>query len=293
MWRPDPTTPVLDEQSFRLLRDLVHRHSGLWFRDDAMYLVERRLGPRLQALGLRDFEAYHQHLLFSPERAEELEGAVELLTTNETYLYREPLQLQAFRTEILPRVARELAGRRQLRILSAGCSTGEEPYTIAVLVKESRLFAGWDVEIVGADLSRRCIAQAKLGAYPESAFRSPEAEVLRPWFELRGGKWIVAEELRRSVRFVRENLVAPRALSTVGLLDVVLCRNVLIYFDADARKRALRRLYERMRGGGWLLLGHSESLLGSTADFELEHLREDLVYRRPAGPVGAGPEDGA
>ena len=292
MWRPDPSTPVLDEQAFRLLRDLVHRHSGLWFRDDAMYLVERRLSPRLQALGLPDFEAYHRHLLFSPERTEELEGAVELLTTNETYLFREPLQLGAFRNEILPRLAHELAPRRQLRILSAGCSTGEEAYTIAVLVKESGLFEGWAVEIVGADLSRRCLAQAKLGAYPESAFRSPEAEVLRRWFELRGGKWVVDEELRRSVRFQRENLVSPRALASVSLLDVVFCRNVLIYFDGDARKRALHRLYERMRPGGWLLLGHSESLLGLTADFELEHLREDLVYRRPAGIAGAAPEDG-
>jgi chemotaxis protein methyltransferase CheR len=290
MWRPDPNTPVLHEDAFRLLRELVHGYSGLWFRDETMYLVERRLGARVSALGLPGFEAYHRYLLYDPARAEELEDAVELLTTNETYLFREPLQLAAFTGEILPRLARDLAGRRQLRLLSAGCSTGEEAYTIAVLVRESGLFEGWDVEVVGTDISRRCIAQARVGAYPESAFRSPEAERLRRWFQLRGGKWVVDEEIRRSVRFVRDNLLAPRTLATVPPLDVVFCRNVMIYFDVEARRKALRRMHERMRPGAWLLLGHSESLLGVTADFELVHLREDLVYRRPQGLAGTVPE---
>ena len=289
MWRPDPSTPVLTEEAFRLLRDLVHAHCGLWFRDDLAYLVERRLGARVVALGLPGFEAYHRHLVHDPGRAEELEMAVELLTTNETYLFRQPLQLGAFAREVLPRLAAELAGRRQLRILSAGCSTGEEVYTIAALVKESGLFEGWDVELFGADLSRRCLAQARLGAYPESAFRSPEAELLRRWFQLRGGKWVVDDELRRPVRFVRENLVSPQALAAVPPLDVVFCRNVIIYFDGEARRRALRRLHERMRPGAWLLLGHSESLMGVTADFELVHLRDDVVYRRPAW---SAPEEG-
>jgi len=291
MWRPDPSAPILHEQQFRLLRDLVHAHSGLWFRDDMMYLVERRLGARVAALGLSGFEAYHHFLLYDPGRSEELEDAVELLTTNETYLFREPLQLEAFQREIMPRLAKDLAGRKQLRVLSAGCSTGEEAYTAAVLVRESGLFEGWDVEVVGCDLSRRCLAQARAGAYAESAFRSPEAERLRRWFQLRGGKWVVEDEIRRSVRFVRENLLGPRALASVPMLDVVFCRNVMIYFDTEARRKVLGRLHARMRPGGWLLLGHSESLLGVTADFELVHLREDLVYRRPPGWTGALPEE--
>jgi chemotaxis protein methyltransferase CheR len=291
MWRPDPSAPVLEEDQFRLLRELVHEHSGLWFREDMAYLVERRLGARVAALGLRGFEAYHRFLLHDPGRAEELEQAVELLTTNETYLFREPRQLDAFAGEILPRLASDLKGRRQLRLLSAGCSTGEEAYTAAVLVRESGLFGGWDVEVIGCDLSRRCLAQAKAGAYAESAFRSPEAERLRRWFQLRGGKWVVDDQIRRGVRFVRDNLLAPRALSTVPPLDVVFCRNVMIYFDTEARRKALRRLYARMRPGAWLLLGHSESLLGVSADFELVHLREELAYRRPPGPPGPLPEE--
>lgn len=282
IWHPSLDTTPMSEEEFRLLRDVVHAHCGLLFRDDTKYLVERRLSPRLQALGLGTFLEYHRFLRFDPGRDAELDEAVDLLTTNETYFYREPHQLDAFAREILPALARSLAGSRRLRILSAGCSSGEEAYTLAVLVKDSGLFERWDVEVTGVDISRRCLAAARAGAYGEHAFRSPEAEPMRRWFRLRGGKWVVDEAIRRMVRFSRENLLDGRALPTVGRVDVVFCRNVMIYFDLAARRRLLRTLHDKLRDGGWLLLGHSESLLNVTADFEIVHLRADLVYRKPA-----------
>jgi chemotaxis protein methyltransferase CheR len=276
----------MTEEEFRLLRDLVHAHCGILFRDESRYLLERRLAPRLAALGLATFAEYHRHLRWDAARAAELDEAVDLLTTNETYFYREPLQLGAFVREILPALEGALARERRLRILSAGCATGEEAYTLAALVKESRRFEGWDVEILGADISRRCVAQARAGAYGEHAFRTPEAAAMRRWFHLRDGRWVVDDALRRMVRFSRENLLDPRALAGVSRVDAVFCRNVMIYFDLPARRRVLRRLHEKLREGGWLLLGHSESLLNVSADFELVHLRDDLVYRRPGGVVG-------
>jgi chemotaxis protein methyltransferase CheR len=282
MWRVD-AGPQMAEEQFRLLRDVVYAHCGLWFRDDSRYLLERRLAPRLQALALPDYSAYHRYLRFDPGAAAELDEATDVLTTNETYFYREPYQLRAFSLEILPALEKANARERRIRILSAGCSTGEEAYTLAVLVRDARLFEGWDVEIVGCDISRRCIAQARAGAYGEHAFRTPEAEPMRRWFQLRGGKWVIDDAIRRMVRFQRENLLDPRALSTVPRLDAVFCRNVMIYFDVEARRRLLRRFHARLRGGGWLLLGHSESLLTLTADFEIVHLTSDLVYRRPSG----------
>jgi chemotaxis protein methyltransferase CheR len=288
MWRADATGPRLTEEEFRLLRDVVYAHCGLWFRDESRYLLERRLGPRLQALALPDFTAYHRFLRFDPGGAGELDEVTDALTTNETYFYREPYQLRAFSQEILPALERANARERRLRILSAGCSTGEEVYTLAVLVRDSGLFEGWDVEIVGSDISRRCIAQALAGSYGEHAFRIPEAEPMRRWFQLRGGKWVIDDAVRRMVRFQRENLLEPRALSTVARLDAVFCRNVMIYFDTQSRRRLLSLLHGKLREGGWLLLGHSESLLNLTADFELVHLTSDLVYRRPGGdPWGA------
>jgi chemotaxis protein methyltransferase CheR len=271
----------MGEEEFRLLRDLVQEHCGICFRDEMRYLLERRLGARLAALGLPSFADYHRYLRFDPGRAAELDEAVELLTTNETYFFREPLQLHAFSREILPELARTRAIERRLRIVSAGCSTGEEPYTLAVLVKDSRLFEGWTVEVVGLDISRRCIGHARAGAYREHAFRSPEAKGIRRWFRLREGRWVVDDAIRRMVRFGTDNLVQPRALATVSMVDVLFCRNVMIYFDAAARRRMLRTFHDKLRPGGWLLLGHSESLVNLTADFELAHLRSDLVYRKP------------
>jgi chemotaxis protein methyltransferase CheR len=278
----------MSEEEFRLLRDLIHAHCGIFFRSDTRYLLERRLGPRLQALGLSSFAEYHRFLRYDPGRAAELDEAVDVVTTNETYFYREPLQLGAFSREILPELARTLAPQRRLRILSAGCSTGEEAYTLAVLVRESRLFEGWDVEVAGADISRRCVDAARVGAYGEHAFRSPEAERMRRWFHLRGGKWVVDEEIRRMVRFGRENLLDPGALAAISRADAVFCRNVTIYFDLGARRRALAKLHEKLRDGGWLLLGHSESLLNVTADFEMVHLTRDLVYRKPLRAAEGG-----
>jgi len=278
----------MSEEEFRLLRAAIHEHCGLWYRDGSAYLLEKRLQPRLQALGLADFAAYHRYLRFDPGREAELDEAADILTTNETYFYREPYQLRAFTREILPALAETNASLRRLRILSAGCSTGEEVYTLAALVKETGLFEGWEVELVGSDISRRCVAQARAGAYGEHAFRMPDAAPMRRWFHLRGGKWVVDEALRSMVRFQRENLVASNALSTVSRLDVVFCRNMMIYFDLEARRTLLKRLHQKMRGGGWLLLGHSESLINVTADFELVHLTNDLVYRKPVGAAEDG-----
>jgi len=278
----------MSEAEFRLLRDLIHAHCGIWFRDDMRFLLERRLSPRLAAHGLTSYLDYHRFVRFDPRGLGELDEATDLLTTNETYFYREPHQLRAFEREILPQLAEQRRAERRLRVLSAGCSTGEEPYTLAILLKASGLFDGWDLEVVGADISRRCLTVARAAAYGEHAFRSTEGDAMRRWFHLRQGKWVLDEAVRKLVRFTAANLLDDRGLASVGRVDAVFCRNVMIYFDASAKKQALRRLHDKLRPGGWLMLGHSESLINVSADFELVHLTNDLVYRRPRGA-----EDGA
>jgi chemotaxis protein methyltransferase CheR len=273
--------PRMTPEEFRLLRELVQDHCGLWFRDESAYLLERRLWPRLQLHGLTDFGQYHRLLRFAPGRRAELETAVELLTTNETYFCREPHQLRAFEEEVLPVLAAENAGSRRLRIWSAGCSTGEEPYTLAILLARSGLFEGWDVDVFGTDLSRRVLATARAGAYGPHSFRSPEADAVKPWLRADGRKWTVSPEIRRTVSFGHLNLLDGAALALVGRVDVVFCRNVMIYFDAATRKRVVASFHEKLREGGFLFVGHSESLLHVTADFELVHFRNDLVHRKP------------
>jgi chemotaxis protein methyltransferase CheR len=275
-----PQRQVLPEQTFRLVRERFHERFGLWFHDDLRFLLELRLGPRLAMLGLRDFDDYQRFLRLDPRGPAELLDAAEVLTTNETYFYREPDQLRAFERELLPALQRERGEARRLRLLSAGCSTGEEVYTLAALLLDSGRFEGWDLEVMGVDLSRRCLARAQAGAFGEQAFRSPEALALRRWFQLQEGRWVADEALLELVRFGAANLLDGQGLPGEPF-DVVFCRNVLLYFDPPARRQVLRQLHARLRPGGWLLLGHAESLLQLNADFEAIHLERELVFRKP------------
>jgi chemotaxis protein methyltransferase CheR len=281
---PEPRA-ALPEQTFRLLREIFHERFGLWFHDDLRFLLELRLGPRLALHGLRDFDAYQRFLRLDPRGPAEIFDAVEVLTTSETYFYREPEQLRALEREILPALELERAGERRLRLLSAGCATGEEVYTLAAQLLDSGRFAGWDLVVHGVDLSRRCLVRALAGSYGEHAFRSPEGMSLRRWFQLREGRWVADEGLRRLVRFGAANLLDGGGLPAEPV-DVILCRNVLLYLDPPARRQVLRHLHARLRPGGWLLLGHAESLLQLSADFELVRLDRELVFRRPRAATG-------
>jgi chemotaxis protein methyltransferase CheR len=292
---------TLRPDEFRLLRDLFAARTGLHFGPEARFSLERRLRERLTVLNLSSFTEYHHLLRFGINAAAEWDEAIELLTTHETYLFREERQLRAFENEILPMLSGIAAARRRLAIWSAGCSTGEEVYTLAAIVHASGLFprdappeSRWDVRIYGSDISRKCVATARRGLYGESSFRATPPEVRDRYFEKvqpqspagpgsggPGGGWRAIQPIRELCHFGQLNLLDEDRTRVLGFADAVFCRNVLIYFDARARKAAIEALYERLNPGGVLLLGHSESLLNVSTAFALLHLRDDLVYRKP------------
>src|SRR5690606_33501251 len=194
----------------------------------------------------------------------------------------EDYQLRAFRDEVLPMLADRARARRRLHLWSAGCSTGEEACTIAMLVLDSGLFEGWDVRVYGTDLSKRCIAAARRGVYGQASFRTTTDEAKERWFVPAGdGLLGVAPAVRALCHFGQMNLLDEERTHLVGRCDVIFCRNVVIYFDAPARRHVIDMFYERLVPGGVLLLGHAESLLNVSTAFELLHLKEDLVYRKP------------
>jgi chemotaxis protein methyltransferase CheR len=273
--------PRIRPDEFRLLRDLVNEYAGLHFDDDAMYLFDRRLGERVAALELASFDEYYKYLRFNIRGQAELEDAIELLTTKETYFFRQEYQFRAFRDEVLPKLGIQAAGRRRLAIWSAGCSTGEEVYTIAIHIHESRLFDEWDVRIIGSDISKTSVAQARRGVYRGASFRATPPDARRAYFVDKPDGSHVVEPVKKLCHFGQLNLLDSTRASIVGRVDVIFCRNVLIYFDVRSRKRVIDNLYERLMPGGYLLLGHSESLLNVSTAFELVHLKEDLVYRKP------------
>ena len=281
-----PDIPMADED-FRLLRDLVYQHFGLYFHEENRYLLEKRLSKRLQQLQLKTFKDYYYLLRYSPQRESELTEVVNILTTNETYFFREDFQLKTFIREILPeiRVQKEREGERRLRIWSAGCSSGEEPYTIAMLLLDLPAFQGWEIEIIGTDISQRVLNLARKGVYGLSAFRTTDDDYRRRFFVEFEGKYKIADRVKNLVTISHLNLFDATKVSLLGKLDVIFCRNVIIYFDASGQKRVIDTFHQRLCPDGFLLLGHSESLMNISNAFSLRHFTHDMVYQRP--PSGA------
>jgi chemotaxis protein methyltransferase CheR len=284
----------LRADEYRLIRDLVSERLGIWFGPESRSSLERRLRERLDVRGLTSFADYYQLLKYSPLASEEWEEAGDLLTTHETYFFREDYQLRAFQQELLPMLAAK--ARRRIQVWSAGCSTGEEAYTIAMLILESGLFdpaQAWDLRVYGSDLSKKCIAAARRGVYGPASFRATPEQARAKWFVPHGAaptesaasstaqQYGVAPAVRGLCHFAQMNLLDEERTHLVGRCDVIFCRNVVLYFDAAARRRVIEMFYERLVPGGVLLLGHAESLLNVSTAFELLHLKEDLVYRKP------------
>jgi len=191
----------LRPNEFRLLRDLVNAQAGLQFDDDALILFDRRLSERLTALHLSGFDEYYKYLRFNVRGPAELEEVLERVTTNETYFFRQEYQLRAFKNEILPRLYEANASRRRLAIWSAGCSTGEEAYTLAILVHESGLFEGWDLRVIGSDICKQNVAFARRGVYRAGAFRTTPIEYRRSYFTEEEDGIHVAETIRKLCYF--------------------------------------------------------------------------------------------
>ncbi len=273
--------PQLSSEDSRLIQELVSEYCGLTHGIDSAFFLERRLAPRLEALGLSNFRDYYYYLRYDPGGPRELEDAVERLTTHETYLFREQYQLDAFTQELVPELAARFAARRRLTVWSAGCSTGEEVYTIAMLLREHERLRGWNVRVIGSDISRKVITKARRAVYGASSFRAITSYWQQKYFRDVEAGLEVREDLRAMCSFGQLNLLATDRYHAIGNCDVVFCRNVLMYLAAPARARIVDGFFDTLSRGGVLLLGHSESLLNVTTRFDLVHLTSDLAYRRP------------
>lgn len=275
----DPRLEMSPEE-LHLLRDLFSQASGFLLREDLKFIAERRLGSRLEVLGLRDFTAYARYLRFDARGADELENAIDLLVPHETYFFREPTQLRCFEQELMPLVEKKNERTRSLQVWSAGCSTGEEPYTLSMLLHDRPTVQGWDLDILGTDLSRKALTAARKAEYGPMALRATTPEQKAKFFEpLEGGRVRLLQPFREPVRFGQLNLLDTSAASLLPRFDVIFCRNVLIYFDQATRRRVVELFFERLNLGGYLLLGHSENLLHLSTRFELVQLEGDQIGR--------------
>jgi chemotaxis protein methyltransferase CheR len=270
----------LPDDVFRLLRDQIYRRTGMWFADSSKYLLQKRLSPRARELNFDSFQKYFYFLQYDPRADAEFDQIFDLVTTNETYFFREPAQLAAFSDEIVPDILLRKPVKK-VRIWSAGCSSGEEPYSIAMLLQENGWYEQATFEIFASDINQSVLARARKGSYRESAFRATSASLREKYFSREAdGSWRLHDDVRNRVQFGRLNLYDEARVSLLGFLDVVFCRNVIIYFDDASKKVVVNNFYNRLNEGGYLLLGHSESLISLSTQFKLRHLKNDMVYQK-------------
>jgi chemotaxis protein methyltransferase CheR len=274
----------LTEEEFRLLRDFVHEQFGLYFDAAHRESLRSRLAPRLALLGLLSFEDYYRHLRFAPERAAEQQRMVSHLTNNETYFFREQPQLTVFADKVLPSLKERRAKRdeKTLRLVSVGCSTGEEALTLAMILFDSgQFFWGWDVQVTGLDVDEAALEKASGGIYHQNSLRAVTSPQLDRHFAPDGNGVKVKDQIRKLVSFRPGNLLDPASYEGLPPLDAVFCRNVLIYFSDETIQRAVRLFHEVLVPGGYLFLGHAESLARVTSAFTPIRFQGAIVYQKP------------
>jgi chemotaxis protein methyltransferase CheR len=281
-----PPPPISDAE-FQVLQDFFYRKTGITFGDSKRYFVDRRLIDRMAATGSDSMRAYMMQLKYQDPAGQELQLLINAMTVNETYFYREEYQFRCLVAAIMPEIvaARMPSEARPIRLWSLPCSTGEEPYSLAI-----QLLENWpdvnkhDIEISASDIDTSVLRQARAGLYEDRSVQNLPASVKARYF-VRGAdaRWQLNRDLRESVDFFTVNLSDRRDMARhAGRFDVIFCRNLLIYFDELSRRQAAEALFDALRPGGFLCLGHSESMSRISALFTVRKFPDAIVYQKPA-----------
>jgi chemotaxis protein methyltransferase CheR len=276
----------VSQEEFIQLRDFIYEKCGIHIAENRKYLIENRLSNRIKELNLKTFGEYYYFLRFDAGKQAELIKLFEVITTNETSFYRNPPQLQIFQDAVLKAELDKLrkAGSRKLRIWSAGCSTGEEPYTLAIILSEvlGMEIASWDIKISANDLSEAVLTAARKGVYGEYALRTTPAAIIARYFSKEGPDYRIDPKLKRLISFGHINLSDKLLVRRVERSQIIFCRNVIIYFDDEMKKQIIESFYDNLLPGGCLFIGHSESLHNISRAFKPEYHSGTIVYRKEA-----------
>ncbi len=284
--QPAPGALNLRDPAFFRIRNLIYQVSGIYEPEDKMYLLASRCSRRMTALHAKTPAEYLEHLTVRGDRENELRLLLNEITIGETYMFRSPQQLEALRTVVLPRAmqAKTALGFKRIRIWSAGCSTGEEAYTVAMFLLElsETMLSGWSFEILATDLNDNALVAAKAGIYSDYALRNITEPLKRKYFRPVDEKHLqVSEKTKSFVRFDRVNLLDDSKMTFLKGMDVIFCCNVLIYFDLTSKRRVIQHFFSNLLPGGYLFLGHAESLYQVDDRFHLVHFPGAIGYMKP------------
>ncbi len=279
--KPEPA-PRLSPEDLQRFCEYIYRRTGMTFGESKRYYIDRRVAERMKAVGDKTFQAYFGRLRSD---GRELERAINAFTINETYFYREEHQLRCLSQALLPRIVADKQPGDRVRIWSNPCSTGEEAYSIAIWLLENwPLVDAYNIEIQGSDIDTQALEAARLGLYNDRAVSRLSSKLVGEYFEPRvEGAVQIIQDIRDSVAFSPVNLIDRASMAGHGTFDIIFCRNVLIYFDEAARRSAAETLFDGLRPGGFLLLGHTEAMSRIDDRFEVVRLEDAIIYQRPEG----------
>jgi chemotaxis protein methyltransferase CheR len=262
-------------ENYRFLQEHVYSRVGIVLEDNKHYLFQSRLAPIVKQLSLGSINDLCA-LLHGQSNAEIGQQVVEAMTTNETYFFRDPTQYEAIRTVLLPKLKQERQATKNLRFWSAAASTGQEAYSLAMLLLEEGL-KGWNIELLGTDFCSKVVKRARSGIYQQiEVNRGLPTPLLVKHFRRSGLDWQLTEPVRRMAHF--ETIDLRKSMRTLGPFDLVFCRNVMIYFDNETKRKIMKELHSTLFRGGWLLLGGAETAFGLDEWFDRQTVGNTTVY---------------
>jgi chemotaxis protein methyltransferase CheR len=275
-------TPTISDEEFLKFRDFFYRKTGIFFEETKHYFVDKRLVERIQATGNDNFRSYFVMLRFETSGAE-LQALINLMTVNETYFFREEYQFTCLVNSILEEVAQHKPRNESIKIWSVPSSSGEEPYSLAIYLLEHWARADdYNIELIASDIDTVILERARQGRYDKRSIQHLPEPLLRKYFTtLLNGQYQINEDLRNSVEFTLVNITDLAQMRGYRDFDVVFCRNLLIYFDDTSRRIAAESLFNALRPGGFICLGHSESMSRITPLFKVRKFPEAIVYQKP------------
>ncbi len=277
-------TPKLSNEEFKQLTSFIYEKTGISIPPRRKYLIENKLGKRLNELNIKTYSDYIKYLKFSPQKETEFKKLCELITINETCFFRDIKQLTLFKNIILPEMLkkRQEQGSKSLTIWSAGCSSGEEPYTLGIILHEVLKVSiiGWNIKIYANDLSPAMLFKARKGIYNEYSLRTTPENIKKKYFTVTKEGYKIHPKVQKLVNFQLINLADPRDVKKIPKSDIIFCRNVIIYFDDAVKKKVLSHFYENLKDDGYLFLGYSESIHRITKLFKPQIKPGGIVYQK-------------
>jgi len=282
---PKGSAQKISDKDFEQLRDYIYNVCGIYFHSSKKYFLESRLARRMECTGSKTHADYLQFVLGGVTGSTELKKLLDEITTNETCLFRNMPQLNALETKLLPEIVavKGKIGFKKLRIWSAGSSSGEEAYTMAMLLLEKRntLLKDWIIEIIGTDINETVIGQAKEGIYNSYSVRNTPDFYLKKYFkEEAPGKFVLSPEVKKLATFNQLNLYDDNKMLFMKSFDFIFCANVLIYFDTASKSKVVQHFYNNLQPYGYFFVGQSESLHGVNDKFKTVHFPGGFTYNK-------------